>query len=1132
MPEFATDQVIAEDYLLQEQIGEGGMGCVFKALQLDLQRAVAIKFLHPDLLVDEEPRQRFDREARILSGLEHRNIVRLYKYGTLSDLSPYMVMEFVQGASLRKRINEETLTTSQCLEIAKQICDAMNCAHNAGILHRDLKPENVLLPENEDLLVKLIDFGLARAESGAASQRLTQTGLVLGSFSYMSPEQSLGRPTAVTTDIYSLGCILFELIAGHPPFSADSAPGYMYKHANEPVPDLEKQPGKRAVPKGLASVVSKALAKAPEERYQSMMDLRRDLEYVAAGTPEEITAGSTTVTPQNTGRKYWFGATALVVIALCGSALNRLHQGEQVVHTAPHAAGPHRLEMTLRRLQATRDRAFETAELTMDLDRQVATAVSEAGRRPPDAACFQAYLMRTRINSHLFGLTLEKKYQQLAMDCAKKAAEFASFGSTQYISAADAYLELGELLADANDSTAENCLDIACRLYASAPANPPGFRLQQGIPGATNELNPVMATLYADSLACRRGDRAAVRHLEDMLAQWWRKSDRFEEGVMRFVEDLESHYMKQNDRINGTKLLSQLEYSLVTAPDLERNFLSKNWMYLARRYDDWHEDSAALRCVSKAIDTNNNDSSLTAHYLAGDAVPLMGSLHNRSSSEHSREQILKELSKLKERMSTEVRLSAEEQLNAINIEPWRAPSPISTPMVEDLAIQIRPHLKRNVDTDRVFDILAIKSDMVEARKLGQTEREDKDAMKVLARFSEVDIAAELQWACSVCLCHEEEKVNTPSLIKWLLQAKFPPNKHSFFMLMNLSLSYLKVDGTTSEEFFLKGCSLLNSLPPGQSALQTNRGFYLDILRLASRQSRSGNYKQAAAICNEGVKVLGHMTDKCIEQDRLEILSLCRIFMVLAGDKTGEEQVACKLDEGARRLPADTKIDLFSKLWWWGAIIPEDTRKKLWPQLVHASPAKFESSCELTKLIVNFELIRFGMAVVPPTEVEPLLETALGLRGAIDAPALTPTVRQLQWCRARELYSMRRYDEAQKLYLQYVAECRRLGQTKSDIDCFSYSLRQIARGYLRNHDYMQCRIIAAEMRSLDNPYDKMDGAFLTAMCDWEQKKPDEANTNFRKAMEWRAKTAPLYHWMIPELPVKYAEFQKTLRKPPG
>jgi tRNA A-37 threonylcarbamoyl transferase component Bud32 len=265
---------------LLDVLGTGGQSTVFKAIQLDCQRQVAVKILKADLAEDEEFKERFIREARALSRFSHESIVTVYRIAVSESGLPYMVMELVKGATLRQRLNVAgPLAPAAALAVIRRCNQALQHVHENGIVHRDLKPENIVLAnEPEPDGVKLIDFGLARFDE-ARQQKLTSTGALIGSVFYMSPEQCQGLRADCRSDIYSLTACLYEMLTGQKPYQADNPIGLMYKHINSPAPQILKnqiQPFDSRINEFLA----RGMAKDPQQRYQSMAELAGDLKIL------------------------------------------------------------------------------------------------------------------------------------------------------------------------------------------------------------------------------------------------------------------------------------------------------------------------------------------------------------------------------------------------------------------------------------------------------------------------------------------------------------------------------------------------------------------------------------------------------------------------------------------------------------------------------------------------------------------------------------------------------------------------------------------------------------------------------------------------------------------------------------
>lgn len=271
-------EVFEGKYEIQEILGQGGVGTVYKAMQVDCQRIVALKVLDRYATFDEEYKVRFLQEGKVLSNINHENIVTVYSLGLSTNASPYLVMEFLNGQSLRAVLNTmDRLPVLQALKIIRAAAGALSLVHKQGVVHRDLKPENMLIVSlPEPYTVKLVDFGLARMQN-SSEQKLTATGQLIGTPAYMSPEQCSGQPADQRADIYSLGLCLYEMIVGKKPFEADSAVGFLYKQINETVPQIKDGQIDLFHP-GINDLLSKCLAKNPENRCACMDDLVKEID--------------------------------------------------------------------------------------------------------------------------------------------------------------------------------------------------------------------------------------------------------------------------------------------------------------------------------------------------------------------------------------------------------------------------------------------------------------------------------------------------------------------------------------------------------------------------------------------------------------------------------------------------------------------------------------------------------------------------------------------------------------------------------------------------------------------------------------------------------------------------------------
>jgi tetratricopeptide (TPR) repeat protein/uncharacterized RDD family membrane protein YckC len=312
-------------YELISLIGTGGMGKVYKALDQMSQAVIAIKIITPERVKDPKALERFKQEARIASGLSHPNIAPVREFGQDKAGSAYLVMDYIEGITVSELLRRDgALSAEKAIKLTVQVCDGLKQAHDRGIVHRDLKPSNIILvnaEEGEDR-VKILDFGIARALEQVASGHipLTETGELLGTPWYMSPEQCFGQLTDRRTDVYQLGCFLYELLTGKKPFEGTNAFDIMFKH-------VTGTPGLEELSSDIRAIVEKTLNKNPDERYQSMDELINDLQVAASNCAStkrnrEQAAGYGNMVSRPTGslettilRRLGAGAVDSVIIA-------------------------------------------------------------------------------------------------------------------------------------------------------------------------------------------------------------------------------------------------------------------------------------------------------------------------------------------------------------------------------------------------------------------------------------------------------------------------------------------------------------------------------------------------------------------------------------------------------------------------------------------------------------------------------------------------------------------------------------------------------------------------------------------------------------------------------------------------
>jgi serine/threonine protein kinase len=287
-------RVIADRYLVLARLGEGGMGRVYLAEHVKMNRQCAIKVMNPSLVNDTESSQRFAREASNAARILHPNVAAVFDYGE-ADKIVYLVMEYVDGQSLSSILQKEgALDPRRAIDLARQVADGLQAAHELGIVHRDLKPDNVIITHNRSgkEIAKVVDFGIAKAITDSPEDALTKSGLVIGTPEYMSPEQLLGDPVDARTDVYALGCILFQSLTGNAAFAADTREQMIRRRLHEPAPHIRDLIP--ALPARLDTLIVHMLARSPGDRVATAADARDQLDpalTLSGWDPRTMTQG-------------------------------------------------------------------------------------------------------------------------------------------------------------------------------------------------------------------------------------------------------------------------------------------------------------------------------------------------------------------------------------------------------------------------------------------------------------------------------------------------------------------------------------------------------------------------------------------------------------------------------------------------------------------------------------------------------------------------------------------------------------------------------------------------------------------------------------------------------------------------
>lgn len=314
---LTVGSIVANRYEILTLLGEGGMGAVYKATDLELDRTVALKVIRPELAGNTEALQRFKQELILARKITHRNVIRIFDLGVTGDLK-FITMEFVQGRDLHSVLKERKFSPEEAVKIIMQVCEALQVAHSEQVVHRDLKPHNILLDDAGRVCV--MDFGLARS---LEMPGLTQTGAFMGTPAYMSPEQATGKPADARSDIFALGIILYELLTGTVPFQADTVLGsLLMRTQGPPSPPIKLD---ASIPKQLSDITLRCLTPDPARRYQNVHEMMADLDrFQGGGKPTTVFLHRGIVTPrlpmlaESTAWKWISIAVAAVLVILAG----------------------------------------------------------------------------------------------------------------------------------------------------------------------------------------------------------------------------------------------------------------------------------------------------------------------------------------------------------------------------------------------------------------------------------------------------------------------------------------------------------------------------------------------------------------------------------------------------------------------------------------------------------------------------------------------------------------------------------------------------------------------------------------------------------------------------------------------
>jgi TPR repeat protein/tRNA A-37 threonylcarbamoyl transferase component Bud32 len=327
----AVEATLGARYEVLSLIGRGGMGVVYKVRDKELDKIFAIKMLDASLVASQHTRKRFQQESKAASQLTHANLCAVYDFGGGDSGAPFIVMDYLDGTTLAEILKRDgALSKDRALPMFAQICEGIAHAHSKGVVHRDIKPENIMITRENDLdVVKVVDFGIAQVltDELRATQRLTKTGDLFGSPFYMSPEQCLGNQNDVRSDIYALGCLLYETLTGDPPLVGENPIRTILKHINEePIAPSIKKPRANISP-GLDQIIMRCLEKQPTDRYQTAADLLQDVEALQVGRPLQKRHGRNVAKAVQRASRSWalpaVVAAGLLIVAVAATIIQR-----------------------------------------------------------------------------------------------------------------------------------------------------------------------------------------------------------------------------------------------------------------------------------------------------------------------------------------------------------------------------------------------------------------------------------------------------------------------------------------------------------------------------------------------------------------------------------------------------------------------------------------------------------------------------------------------------------------------------------------------------------------------------------------------------------------------------------------
>ncbi len=573
-------------YAYLATIGKGGNGLIVKAIQVATDRKVAIKFLRESHTFEDRSGERLKREVRIMAGFDHPNILKILGFGLESGAAPFIISEYLDGQSLAQLLKSEgALCAERCVSIMRQVLSGMIYAHSSGITHRDLKPANIIIirDSNDCELAKILDFGIAldELEDSTVDQKLTRPGSLIGSPGYMSPEQCAGGKVGPLSDLYSLGCIIFECLTGAPPFVAETPVEVMFKHMNERPRVLNETDG---IPQFVGKLVDQCLQKDPALRPASAAKLLEALSghddtlsrYVIAGKKLGVTHGK---------KLLLCAVFSLVLLTAAGYCIRKQAPQEGVLLSSASKTrmlSPRSPRTTLKTACAIVDAVLSESTLIDILNKspederaklmketeKAETLIDELlkreiHRKAPDLLMCEIYLVKCRVSHAQFDLGRRDYGMKQQIKFANKVVEYATEkDGSQHPPAAYGNRLIGEVYSSVGImDKAQYYFDLARKIYDKPKQN--GFIIDRTLDVADSPD----ANLYTDVLcACcdaHLGHRAKARRLLAKTIPRW-KAERHEitESCLAGCGPLLDIYACDNDSKSANELISFLNDSV------------------------------------------------------------------------------------------------------------------------------------------------------------------------------------------------------------------------------------------------------------------------------------------------------------------------------------------------------------------------------------------------------------------------------------------------------------------------------------------------------------------------------------------------------------------------------------------